>query len=192
MESLHLSIALPSLARKPLPFSPLSFDGYSQPIRFKESNRLESLRGRVVSQKGLVRARQGGGGEEEDGRKKVVFPNVEGKSEQERRRPLWKRGLGFVGSKLGFGEEWEVDPGGERELEELDSFLEGRGAEFRWKDVLEPSVENILALVLTGLFLYAAVLIGWQLLLVAAAITLSALKYAVIAAVLLGVLIFFL
>lgn len=94
--------------------------------------------------------------------------------------------------KLGFGGTWKEDPRGRRELEELDSFLEGRGVEFRWKDVLEPSVENVLALVLTGLLLYAVALIGWQLVLVAAAITFSALKYAVIAAILLGVLIFFL
>jgi hypothetical protein len=183
MESLHLSVALPSLPRKTLPFS--------QQLRNKQCSRFEGLGGRVDGRRGLVRARRGGGGEEEDGKKRFVPLE-----EKERRgdgapRPLWERGLGFVGRRLGFGEAWEEDPRGQRDLEELDLFLEGRGAEFRWKEVLEPSVENILALVLTGLFLYAVVLIGWQLLLVAAAITLSALKYAVIAAILLGVLIFF-
>lgn len=79
---------------------------------------------------------------------------------------------------------------GQRELEELDLMLEGGNFEFQWKDVLEPSVENVLALLLTALLLYAVVLIGWQLLLVAAAITLSALKYSVIAAIILAVLIF--
>lgn len=110
-----------------------------------------------------------------------------------KRNPLWQRGVGFVSRKLGFGEEWDADPRGERELEDLDEFLSGRGAEVPWREVVRPtSVENVLALVLTGLFLYAGVLIAWQLLLVAAAITLSALKYAVIAAIVVGVLIFFL
>jgi len=136
----------------------------------------------------LVSARRENGGEE-------VEATVLGESEEEgstqRRRPLWQRAWGLGAKGLGFGETWKEDPRGQRELEELDSFLEGRGVDFRWKDVLDPSVENVLALVLTGLLLYAVVLIGWQLLLVAAAITLSALKYAVIAAVILGVLIFF-
>lgn len=203
MASLPMSVALSCLPRKILPSSRQSLDGSSQAFHTNQCSRLEISGVRVGAQRDLVRARRGGGGgtgDEEDarsdGRKWFVSPNLEVNSEgesrvDEPRRSVWERGLGFVGRKLGFGEPWEEDPRGRRELEELDLFLEGRGAEFRWKDVLEPSVENILALVLTGLFLYAAVLIGWQLLLVAAAITLSALKYTVIAAILLGVLIFF-
>lgn len=179
MESLHLSVALPSLPWKTLPFS--------QQLRNKQCSRFEGLGGRVDGRKGLVRAKR----EEDDGKKRFVNLEEKERRGDGARRPLWERGLGFVGKRLGFGEAWEEDPRGQRDLEDLDLFLEGRGAEFRWKEVLEPSVENILALVLTGLFLYAVVLIGWQLLLVAAAITLSALKYAVIAALLLGLLIFF-
>lgn len=134
----------------------------------------------------LVRARRGNGvGEEESAR-----PSLGVSEEAVGARPLWQRAWGWGTRTLGYEEKWKEDPRGRQELEELDSFLEGK-VDFRWKDVLDPSVENVLALVLTGLFLYAIVLIGWQLLVVAAAITLSALKYAVIAAVILGVLIFF-
>ena len=194
-----MSVFLPSLPRKRLPLLHRSFNGSSLLFRSEQFSRSQILGARVGDgERVLVRARRGGGGgvgDDEnvriDGKKRIVTSNLD-VEESRTRRPLWQRGLGFVERKLGFGEPWEEDPRGRRELEELDLFLEGRGADIRWKDVLEPSVENILALVLTGLFLYATVLIGWQLLLVAAAITLSALKYAVIAAILLGVLIFFL
>lgn len=109
---------------------------------------------------------------------------------------FWKSVWGFFGGRGtrkragGVSREGLEYVRGQRELEELDLMLEGGNFEFQWKDVLEPSVENVLALLLTALLLYAVVLIGWQLLLVAAAITLSALKYSVIAAIILAVLIF--
>lgn len=182
MEALQLrsGVSLPTLRRQELPFSRHCLG------RFRCRPCWSKLQtgDRISADTVLLRARRGNGGEEV------------GVSEEEggvgaKRRPLWQRAWGLGGRALGFGETWKEDHRGQRELEELDSFLEGSGADFRWKDVLDPSVENVLALVLTGLFLYAIVLIGWQLLLVAAAITLSALKYAVIAAIVLGVLIFF-
>lgn len=146
------------------------------------------VRYRIGTDKVVVRARRGGG----DGGEGLRL----GVSEEERavggkRRPFWQTAWRFGGRALGVGEAWEADPREQRELEDFDLFLEGRGLDFQWKDVLAPSVENLLTLVLTLLFLYAVALIGWQLLLVTAAITLSALKYAVIAAIVLGLLIFF-
>lgn len=76
------------------------------------------------------------------------------------------------------------------ELDELDLILEGADMKINWRDLLDPTVENVLALVLTTLLAYAVLLIAWQLFIVAIAITLSALKYSVIALILLGILIF--
>ena len=164
------------LTRSALPFSRQSFGSCK---KLQEGYKVGA--GRVV-----VRARRGEGAEDATARSSVEGA-VGGK-----RRPLWQRVWGFGGRRLGFGETWEVDPKGQQELEDFDLFLEGRGLlDVQWKDVLEPSVENLLTLVLTGLFLYSVALIGWQLLLVATAITLSALKYALIAAIVVGGFIFF-
>jgi len=76
------------------------------------------------------------------------------------------------------------------ELDELDLILEGADMKINWRDLLDPTLENVLALVLTTLLAYAVLLIAWQLFIVAIAITLSALKYSVIALILLGILIF--
>ncbi|KAG0609113.1 hypothetical protein M758_8G158800 [Ceratodon purpureus] len=173
------------LMRTSLPISRQSFASHS----LKGIRKLQEGH-RIGADRVVVRARRDGGEEDVTGRFGFGVSEEEG-DVGGKRRPLWQRAWGFGGRSLGFGERWQVDPRGQRELEEFDLFLEGKGLDFQWKDVLEPSVENVLALVLTGLFLYAVVLIGWQLLLVAAAITLSALKYAVIAAVVVGVLIFF-
>lgn len=62
----------------------------------------------------------------------------------------------------------------------------------QWRDILDPTPENLLALLLTGLLGLAVLQIFWQLLLVAIAITLAALKYSVIAAILITLLIVFL
>ncbi|KAH7287117.1 hypothetical protein KP509_32G038800 [Ceratopteris richardii] len=64
--------------------------------------------------------------------------------------------------------------------------------DINWGDILNPTPENLLALLLTGLLGLAIVQIFWQLLLVAVTITLAALKYSVIAAILLALLIVFL
>lgn len=180
MESLQLRSAL-SLPSSPTQEFPFSRSNPKQAfVRTTQCWRSLQQGHRIGTGTVLVRARGGRG--DDDAPSSVGVPEEE--------RPLWQRAWRLGATALGFGETWKEDPRGQRELEELDSFLEGR-VDFRWKDVLDPSVENVLALVLTGLFLYAIALIGWQLLLVAAAITLSALKYAVIAAIVLGVLIFF-
>ncbi|MCO5558956.1 hypothetical protein L7F22_012547 [Adiantum nelumboides] len=64
--------------------------------------------------------------------------------------------------------------------------------EIKWGDIVNPTPENLLALLLTGLLGLAILQIFWQLLLVAVTITLAALKYSVIAAILLALLIIFL
>uniref|UniRef100_A0A7I4ERD7 Uncharacterized protein n=2 Tax=Physcomitrium patens TaxID=3218 RepID=A0A7I4ERD7_PHYPA len=186
MESLHISsgFASPSVPKQELLIS-RQFRG--QGIRDSHGRRLRISGKGAATRRIFVSAMRGDG---DEGNSRPLEVGREKPSEGAKRRPIWQKAWEYGFKRLGFGEEWEEDPRGQRELEELDLFLDGRG-DLQWKDVLEPSVENVLAVVLTGLFLYAAALIGWQLLLVAAAITLSGLKYAVIAAVVLGVLIFF-
>lgn len=59
-----------------------------------------------------------------------------------------------------------------------------------WRDLLDPTVENVLALVLTAFLVLAIAQILWQLLVVAAAITVSAIKYAVLAVFQITILVF--
>ncbi|KAI5071969.1 hypothetical protein GOP47_0014220 [Adiantum capillus-veneris] len=68
----------------------------------------------------------------------------------------------------------------------------GDEMEIKWGDIVNPTPENLLALLLTGLLGLAILQIFWQLFLVAVTITLAALKYSVIAAILLALLIIFL
>ncbi|KAH7287114.1 hypothetical protein KP509_32G038800 [Ceratopteris richardii] len=83
---------------------------------------------------------------------------------------------------------------GRREYEKSDNVAleSSRKMDINWGDILNPTPENLLALLLTGLLGLAIVQIFWQLLLVAVTITLAALKYSVIAAILLALLIVFL
>eukprot|EP00246_Nothoceros_aenigmaticus_P002445 TRINITY_DN13316_c0_g2_i1.p2 TRINITY_DN13316_c0_g2~~TRINITY_DN13316_c0_g2_i1.p2 ORF type:complete len:276 (-),score=54.15 TRINITY_DN13316_c0_g2_i1:690-1517(-) len=68
--------------------------------------------------------------------------------------------------------------------------VDNESLELRWKDLLDPTVENVLALILTGCLVLAIVQILWQLFVVAAAITVSAIKYTVLAIFLIGILVF--
>ncbi|EFJ10038.1 hypothetical protein SELMODRAFT_447529 [Selaginella moellendorffii] len=86
---------------------------------------------------------------------------------------------GFWGSLTGSIDREADAPG----LEDL---------EIKWGELLEPSVDNALALVLTGLLGLAVLQISWQLLLVTAAIIVSGLKYTVLAGFLIAFVIFFL
>ncbi|KAK8945751.1 hypothetical protein KSP40_PGU014327 [Platanthera guangdongensis] len=60
---------------------------------------------------------------------------------------------------------------------------------FRWRDLLNPDPENILAVGLTGLLTWASVQVLFQLFFISIAIVLAALKYSFIAALLLFILI---
>lgn len=176
-------------------FSRRTLHHHARPWPAGHSNFVPSLPGQARRH---VLTRAAGQGDSSDGRKepesgrRFVSPELESAEES----GFWKSVWGVFGGggtrkrAGGFSREGLEYVRGQRELEELDLMLEGGNFEFQWKDVLEPSVENVLALLLTALLLYAVVLIGWQLLLVAAAITLSALKYSVIAAIILAVLIF--
>ncbi|PKA60134.1 hypothetical protein AXF42_Ash009818 [Apostasia shenzhenica] len=82
-------------------------------------------------------------------------------------------------------------------MEELGS-SDGRGEprrdrppalDFRWRSLLDPDPENILAVGLTGLLTWASVQVLWQLFFISIAILLAALKYSFIAALLLFILI---
>ncbi|BFI30485.1 hypothetical protein MPTK2_3g12750 [Marchantia polymorpha subsp. ruderalis] len=84
----------------------------------------------------------------------------------------------------------DVDPETSKDDELLLRDLEN--LQFQWKELLEPSVENVLALALTAVLAFAGVQIIWQMVVVATAITLSALKYTVLAAIIVGLLIFLL
>eukprot|EP00249_Psilotum_nudum_P010929 c22853_g1_i2 orf=248-979(+) len=64
--------------------------------------------------------------------------------------------------------------------------------DIQWRDLLYPTPENLLALLLTGLLALAILQVLWQLFLVAVAISLSALKYSVLAVILIVLLIVFL
>ncbi|XP_021296711.1 uncharacterized protein LOC110425953 [Herrania umbratica] len=60
---------------------------------------------------------------------------------------------------------------------------------FRLGDLLDPDPDNIVALGLTGLLTWASVQVLWQLFLISVAILLAALKYSVVAALLIVILI---
>lgn len=70
--------------------------------------------------------------------------------------------------------------------------LDGEKIDIQWRDILDPTPENLLALFLTGLLGFAVLRIFWQLLLVAVTIVIAAFKYSVIAAILLALLVVFL
>ncbi|KAJ7549453.1 hypothetical protein O6H91_07G053700 [Diphasiastrum complanatum] len=55
-----------------------------------------------------------------------------------------------------------------------------------WREFLDPTPENVLALTLTGLLVLSVLQIIWQLVLVAGAIIISAIKYSVLAAFLIA------
>ncbi|KAJ0973449.1 hypothetical protein J5N97_021408 [Dioscorea zingiberensis] len=59
----------------------------------------------------------------------------------------------------------------------------------RWRDLLDPDPDNILAVGLTGVLAWASVQVLWQLFFISLAILLAALKYSFIAALLLFILI---
>ncbi|KAF8395343.1 hypothetical protein HHK36_019289 [Tetracentron sinense] len=59
----------------------------------------------------------------------------------------------------------------------------------RWRDLLDPDPENILAVGLTGLLTWASVQVLWQLFFISVAIVVAAVKYSFIAALLLFILI---
>ncbi|KAG6404565.1 hypothetical protein SASPL_136815 [Salvia splendens] len=60
----------------------------------------------------------------------------------------------------------------------------------RWKDLLlDPDPDNIVAVGLTGLLTWASVQVLWQLVVISAAIVLAALKYTIVAALLVFILI---
>lgn len=59
----------------------------------------------------------------------------------------------------------------------------------RWRDLLNPDPENILAVGLTGLLTWASIQILWQVFFISFAIVFAALKYSFIAAFLLFILI---
>ncbi|KAF3784156.1 hypothetical protein EJ110_NYTH30930 [Nymphaea thermarum] len=56
---------------------------------------------------------------------------------------------------------------------------------FRWADLLNPDPQNILAVGLTGLLTWASVQVLWQILFISVAIVVAALKYSLVAAILL-------
>eukprot|EP00252_Welwitschia_mirabilis_P017982 TRINITY_DN40118_c0_g1_i1.p1 TRINITY_DN40118_c0_g1~~TRINITY_DN40118_c0_g1_i1.p1 ORF type:complete len:205 (-),score=14.87 TRINITY_DN40118_c0_g1_i1:90-626(-) len=81
-----------------------------------------------------------------------------------------------------------------------DSFLSGNGGEdpnanfgvssFAWRDLLDPQdPDNMLAIALTGILSWATFQILWQLFFVSIAIVVAAVKYSLIAAILLLILI---
>ncbi|KAG6557086.1 hypothetical protein Mapa_001013 [Marchantia paleacea] len=96
---------------------------------------------------------------------------------------LWRRGADTTAAA-------DVDP--ETSLDDELLLRDLENLQFRWKELLEPSVENVLALALTAVLAFAGVQIVWQMVVVATAITLSALKYTVLAAIIVGLLIFLL
>ncbi|XP_010278218.1 PREDICTED: uncharacterized protein LOC104612488 [Nelumbo nucifera] len=59
----------------------------------------------------------------------------------------------------------------------------------RWKDLLDPDPQNILAIGLTGVLTWASAQVLWQLLLISLSILVAALKYSFIAALLIFILI---
>ena len=79
----------------------------------------------------------------------------------------------------------------EEEFEGLLAFNDGY-FQIEWREIVDPTPENVLALLLTGLLGLAILQIFWQLFLVAITITLAGLKYSVIAVILLALLIVFL
>ncbi|WOL04227.1 hypothetical protein Cni_G12948 [Canna indica] len=60
---------------------------------------------------------------------------------------------------------------------------------FRWRDLLSPDPDNLVAVALTGLLTWASVQVLFQLFFISIAILLAALKYSFIAALLLFILI---
>ncbi|KAK9127655.1 hypothetical protein Syun_016452 [Stephania yunnanensis] len=59
----------------------------------------------------------------------------------------------------------------------------------KWKDLLYPDTDNLIAVGLTGLLTWASVQVLWQLLVISIAILFAALKYSFVAALLLFILI---
>eukprot|EP00250_Pteridium_aquilinum_P034188 c7210_g1_i1 orf=158-721(+) len=101
--------------------------------------------------------------------------NKSSASETRSRKSVWQRlklGLG-----LGFQNEGKLASADTGDMD------------IEWSDIVDPTPENLLALLLTGLLGLAILQIFWQLLLVAITITLAALKYSVIAVILLALLI---
>ncbi|XP_072957368.1 uncharacterized protein [Typha angustifolia] len=61
--------------------------------------------------------------------------------------------------------------------------------EFRWRDLLNPDPENLVAVGLTGLLTWASVQVLFQIFVISTAILLAALKYSFVAALLLFIVI---
>lgn len=121
------------------------------------------------------------GGETNDETSSSELPTIEGRPQTSdfgtrTRSSVWAR-LPVVGSWFG----------GQKV-----AYFKAESTEIKWGGILDPTPDNLLALLLTGLLGLAALQIFWQLFLVAITITLAALKYSVIAAILLTLLIIFL
>ncbi|XP_010940469.2 uncharacterized protein [Elaeis guineensis] len=104
------------------------------------------------------------------------------------RNPRSRRGFAVFaegnGLKRDDAEERESgDDGGDLKRDRLPAF------NLRWRDLLYPDPENIVAIGLTGLLTWASVQVLWQLFFISIAILLAALKYSFIAALLLFILI---
>lgn len=85
----------------------------------------------------------------------------------------------------GNGRNGRGDGGGE----DLNKGERRPGFKLRWRDLLDPDPDNILAVGLTGVLAWASVQVLWQLFFISVAILLAALKYSFIAALLLFILI---
>lgn len=127
--------------------------------------------------------------EEEEGAEKIEAIQAQSAdSETPARKGFWKNfksGFSDLGLGSGFRSSEEKKPPKQEKVIALD----GGDFEIQWREIMDPTPENLLALVLTGLLGLAILQIFWQLLLVAITITLAALKYSVIAAILLALLI---
>lgn len=126
--------------------------------------------------------------EEEEAEKIEAIQAQSEDSETPARKGFWKNfksGFPDLGLGSGFRRSEEKKPPKQEKVLALD----GGDFEIQWREIMDPTPENLLALVLTGLLGLAILQIFWQLLLVAITITLAALKYSVIAAILLALLI---
>lgn len=82
-------------------------------------------------------------------------------------------------------EEKRSENGGEEELRKD----KGPILNVKWRDLLDPDPENILAIGLSGVLTWASVQVLWQLFFISFAILVAALKYSFIAALLIFILI---
>ncbi|XP_020111015.1 uncharacterized protein LOC109726003 isoform X2 [Ananas comosus] len=104
-----------------------------------------------------------------------------------RRNPRPRLGLAvFAGGNAGGGDQLKGDRRGEPPPPPPP---QQQQFELRWRDLLNPDPENIVAVGLAGLLTWASVQVLAQLFLISVAILLAALKYSLVAALLLFILI---